>query len=69
MVEQFPFKEWVVGSSPTRLTIKMVVSTMNEISSKLSKIIQFHKEGKFSASKPLILEVLEKDKKNVELLK
>jgi len=47
----------------------MVVSTMNEISSKLSKIIKFHKEGKFLASKPLILEVLEKDKKNIELLK
>ena len=24
MVEQFPFKEWVVGSSPTRLTINMI---------------------------------------------
>ena len=23
LVEQFPFKEWVVGSSPTRLTINI----------------------------------------------
>ena len=23
LVEQFPFKEWVVGSSPTGLTIKL----------------------------------------------
>ncbi len=23
LVEQFPFKEWVVGSSPTGLTIKI----------------------------------------------
>ena len=32
LVEQFPFKEWVVGSSPTRLTIKLKF---------------FHKKGEF----------------------
>ena len=24
LVEQFPFKEWVDGSSPSRLTIKLI---------------------------------------------
>lgn len=42
---------------------------MNEISSILTKILQFHHEGKFLESRPYILSILEKDKKNVELLK
>jgi hypothetical protein len=29
LVEQFPFKEWVVGSSPTRLTIKFPFNGRN----------------------------------------
>ncbi len=28
LVEQFPFKEWVVGSSPTGLTIMLLADTL-----------------------------------------
>ena len=53
LVEQFPFKEWVVGSSPTRLTIVIVIF-MNDYSVKLSNIIKLHKEGNFKASIPIL---------------
>ena len=55
--------------SNTAHQIKLVKPEMNQFSSTLSKIIQFHKEGNFSKSKPLILEILKKDKNNPEFLK
>ena len=42
---------------------------MNQFSSTLSKIIEFHNEGNFLKSKPLILEILKKDKNNPDVLK
>ena len=55
--------------SNTAHQIKLVKPEMNQLSSTLSKIIQFHNDGSFLESKPLILEILKKDKNNPEFLK
>ena len=55
--------------SNTAHQIKLVQPEMNQLSSILSKIIQLHNEGNFLKSKPLILEILKKDKNNPEFLK
>ena len=37
MVEQFPFKEWVAGSNPAGLTIKMKKTLIKNIQTGISK--------------------------------
>ena len=42
MVEQFPFKEWVVGSNPTRLTKNTIINCVKKF---YSVKIRHHKEN------------------------
>ena len=45
MVEQFPFKEWVTGSNPVGLTIKMKKTTIKNIATGITKNCEILKKN------------------------